>query len=507
MKYSKIIIKNTQNYNLGNILDPCSIHKDKKNNTIITIVDSNTINKLNKKKIKYDIIENDMEQFYKKRLLRGNKLLKNKKLYNKRGINLPTGSMGGYYTYSEINNQLDELYNLNTAIISVKQSIGKSLEGRDIWSIKVGHSVFSKDKPEVLYTGLHHAREPMSYMNLFYYIRWLIQNYNPDGNTEDEKMATHILHNRQLWFVPCINPDGLVYNESIAPNGGGLHRKNRRQICGSGTNSGVDLNRNYGYAWNCQGNYKGSSCDSNGSSGNTCDQTYRGTSAFSEQCTSAIRDFVIEHNFKTAFNYHSYSNLLIYPFGYSNNNSIDQTDLDIFIEYGTEMVSVNNYVLGSGPEILYAVNGEACDWMYGEHHIFAYTPEVGSFSDGFWPLQSRIIPLCEENLYANQYLAMVAGSKYDVSINITNNELVIEINNIGLGDANINIDLSSDNIQFENNNYVHIINARSSDTITIPIYIPVNGGIIDVSINCEDNITYSESIQIDSNYYFSESIT
>ena len=50
--------------------------------------------------------------------------------------------------------------------------------------------------------------------------------------------------------------------------------------------------------------------------------------------------------------------------------------------------------------------------MYGEHGIFAYTPEVGSGQDGFWPATNRIIPLYEENLYTNQYLALVAGSNY-----------------------------------------------------------------------------------------------
>ena len=77
------------------------------------------------------------------------------------------------------------------------------------------------------------------------------------------------------------------------------------------------------------------------------------------------------------------------------------------------MVQYNNYTLGTGPDLLYTVNGEACDWMYGEKHIFSYTPEIGENSDGFWPSTNRIVPLAEENLYPNQVLAVNAGSKYD----------------------------------------------------------------------------------------------
>ena len=45
------------------------------------------------------------------------------------------------------------------------------------------------------------------------------------------------------------------------------------------------------------------------------------------------------------------------------------------------MVQFNGYALGTGPDLLYPVNGEACDWMYGAEGIFAYTPEIGNFMD------------------------------------------------------------------------------------------------------------------------------
>jgi hypothetical protein len=90
-----------------------------------------------------------------------------------------------------------------------------------------------------------------------------------------------------------INPDGYVYNETIAPNGGGMHRKNRRDTgCGDGTQRGIDLNRNYGYEWGA---------DNSGSSPNPCSSTFRGDSAFSEPETQAVRDFILATNFQMCF--------------------------------------------------------------------------------------------------------------------------------------------------------------------------------------------------------------
>ena len=185
-----------------------------------------------------------------------------------------------------------------------------------------------------------------------------------------------------------------------------MQRKNTRETC-SGTPDGIDLNRNYSYMWGY---------DNEGSSGDGCNETYRGSSPFSEPETSAIRDFVESHDFPIAFNYHSYGNLLIYPFGYEYENQAPQDDVDIMIEYGEDMVQYNNYALGTGPDLLYTVNGEACDWMYGEHGIYAYTPEIGTWSDGFWPPSDRILPLAEENLHPNKFVAWAVGSKYKVNM-------------------------------------------------------------------------------------------
>ena len=351
------------------------------------------IPKLNNTQLSYEIIHDDLEAYYASRLDSD---------YESRDFEL--GSMGGYYTFAEIEEKLDKLFMDYPNLITEKISLGTSLEGRNIWMVKMSDNPNEdEDEAEMLYTGLHHAREPMSYMNLFYFMHWLAENYETDPE------ATALLNGRELYFIPAINPDGLVYNQEIAPNGGGMQRKNGRETCNH-TPDGVDLNRNYSFMW---------AFDDVGSSPDGCYETYRGTSPFSEPETQIVKEFIESHNFKIALNYHSYGNLFIRPYGFDPDLSPPEEDFEIFIEYGEAMTQYNNYLFGTGIETVgYTVNGEACDWMYGEHGIFAYTPEVGASSDGFWPATNRILPLAEENLFPNKFAAWAVGAKYDVEFSI-----------------------------------------------------------------------------------------
>ena len=108
-------------------------------------------------------------------------------------------------------------------IISEKVIIGQSLEGNDIWAFKVSDNPNeNEDEPELLLTGLIHAREPLSMMNIFYFVQLLAENYDSDPE------LNYLVNNREMWFIPVLNPDGYIYNESIEPSGGGMHRKNRK---------------------------------------------------------------------------------------------------------------------------------------------------------------------------------------------------------------------------------------------------------------------------------------
>ena len=174
-----------------------------------------------------------------------------------------------------------------------------------------------------------------------------------------------------------------------------MWRKNKRNN-GDGT-YGVDLNRNWGYMWGY---------DDIGSSPFTGDLTYRGPYAFSEPETQIGRDFCNEKNFKLSLNYHTYSNLCLYPWSYITQNTPDS---NIFITYAEMLTRDNGYTTGTPGAVLYNTNGDINDWLYGETslhpEVYTFTPEVGGENDGFWPQTSRIIPLAQENMLANLLLA------------------------------------------------------------------------------------------------------
>ena len=320
------------------------------------------------------------------------------------------GNMGGFFTYQEAIAKLDSLALLYPNIVSGKKAIGNFIthDGDSIYVLKISDNpTQDENEPEMLYSSIHHAREALSLSQTIYYMYYLCENYSTDNYVK------YLVDNLEMYFVPLVNPDGYKYNQQTNPAGGGMWRKNRRNN-GGGT-WGVDLNRNYGLGWGF---------NNTGSSPNSSSDTYRGTSGFSEPETQAMQYLCNSRTFKLALNYHTYSNLLIYPWGYLSKNCDDSL---IFREFGAELSKYNAYKYGTDLETVgYSTNGSSDDWMYGETiskpMIFAMTPEVGNSTDGFWPAVNRIIPLCEEanfmNLKSAEFLLKYATTE-DVTPRLT----------------------------------------------------------------------------------------
>lgn len=419
-------------------------HYDK-GKSITTVISDREFEILSNSTYNYQILINDWFEYYNNlpKLTESEKadfVQMSKEKHNVEGFGF--GSMGGFFTLNEIYARLDSMSMLYPNIITPKFQIGTSIENRPIYAVKISDNPnINESEPQVLIDALIHAREPAGMMAVMYYMYYLLENYGTDPE------VTYLVNNREIYFIPCMNPDGYEYNRTTNPNGGGQWRKNRRNNGGS---YGVDLNRNWGYMWGY---------NNTGSSGTPSSETYRGTAPFSEPENQAVRDFCLQKNFKTALNYHTYSNLLLYPWGYINQPSPDNA---LFVEYSNDMVAFNGYQNGQPPVILYDVNGATDDWMYGEQDakpkIISMTPEVGSSSDGFWPSQSRIFPLAMENLEPNLYITWVAGGYVSMvnpsfSQQYFNPGDVVQVNvpqikNKGLSDAfNTSLVLTSDNPQ------------------------------------------------------------
>ena len=306
--------------------------------------------------------------------------------------NFNLGTMGGYLKYNEMLAELDAMVQQYPNLITAKAPISSFVthENRPIYHVKISDNPnVNETEPKVLYTAIHHAREPMSLMETIFFMWYVLENY---GTNEE---ITYLVNETQLFFVPCINPDGYVYNETTNPNGGGMWRKNRRN--NGGGVYGVDLNRNYGYGWG-----------TTGTSTNTSNDTYCGTAPYSEPEVQAMRWLVQNHNFVTAFNAHTYARSILFPIGTTNAEFADHHDY--FQAHTDHMVEFNGYT-SMKSSALYPASGDSDDYMYKmdigvgvKDTIFVHTPEVGT---AFWQPSSEIIATCKEMVFPNLILAHI----------------------------------------------------------------------------------------------------
>ncbi len=317
-----------------------------------------------------EVVINDMEKFFKSRFD-------------------DSRTMGGYKTLSEINTALDVIVTDHPDIVSTKVDLGQTIEGRTMWAVKISDNPnIDEDETEVLFTSAIHAREVITPLILLNVMDSLTEKYPSDPYIQ------HLVNNREMWFILVVNPDGYYYNEVTNPGGSGMWRKNRRN---NGDGSwGVDLNRNYGYNWGY---------DNIGSSPDGFEETYRGSGPFSEPEIQNMRDFSLAHDFKIVVYYHSYSNLIVWPWGY---NRLPTSDENLYIGLGDSMSVLSHYT-PNHIQTLYPTNGGAYDWHYGEQTLkpksFGFVIEVGYYEDNFWPPTYRIQELVDENYLSTLFIA------------------------------------------------------------------------------------------------------
>lgn len=246
--------------------------------------------------------------------------------------------------------------------ITSRVSIGKSLEGRDIWAIKISDNPEDHEvsEPAILFNSMHHAREVMTPEVSLDIIETLLNGYQ--SHAEIKKW----IDSYQIWVIPMFNVDGS--NKMWGSNK--WWRKNTRG------GYGVDLNRNYPSGWN--------KC--NGSSGEKSSQTYRGPRPASEPETQAMMKFISKIRPVFNISYHSYSELVIYPLGCSPERTNNK---DVVEKIGKEIAKKLGYTPGTAWELLYSVDGGDIDWMYQQYQVIPYVIEINSRKEGFHPRFSK----------------------------------------------------------------------------------------------------------------------
>ncbi|MDE3720094.1 M14 family metallopeptidase [Nocardiopsis sp. N85] len=288
----------------------------------------------------------------------------------------------GYTTYPELLDIVDEV-TADHPDIAASTVIGTSHQGRDIVAIKISDNVGTdEDEPEVLFTHAQHAREHLTVEMAVYLLDLLTDGYGTD------QRITGLVDEREIWIVPNVNPDGSEYD--MAGTNWRNWRKNRQPNAGTSA-IGTDLNRNWDYRWGCCG----------GSSGNPSSITYRGPAPESAPEVRVIADFVRsrvvggEQQITAAIDFHTYSELILWPFGYTYNevtSGMTRAEYDTHVALGTHMADANGYTPQQASD-LYITDGSINDWLWGDQRIINFTYEMyprSAWGGGFYPPSSVI---------------------------------------------------------------------------------------------------------------------
>jgi Zinc carboxypeptidase/Immune inhibitor A-like, MAM domain/Secretion system C-terminal sorting domain len=318
--------------------------------------------------------------------------------YNRQNLDV-LDDMGGYATFDEIQSWLTNFCADHPVIVEGPTTIGYTLQGRELNVFKISDNPgIDEDEPEVFINAAIHAREVVTPLTIMTFATYLVNNYGSDARVTD------LVDNREIYMMAVANPDGYYHNQVIAPNGGGMQRKNMSAP------DGVDLNRNYDYKWGL---------NNQGSSGDPYSETYRGPSAGSELSTQAIKAFINNRNFEAVVNYHAYSDLIILPWGWTYQRP---ANYDTYLAFGNYMNQTLGYEVG-GPEIIYVVNGDAQDWQAAggddptsaDYPMWAFTFEVGTWQQGgFWPSYNLGVTLANEQIEPMMKFCEVAPNPYSL---------------------------------------------------------------------------------------------
>jgi len=313
----------------------------------------------------------------------------------------PWGNWGHYHNYTEIARALIYLNETYPNIINVF-SIGKSWQNRDIYCIRLTNESNTHPKPKLLFVGYHHAREPISAELALYFAVDAATNF---GTNET---ITRLLNYGEIYIVPALNVDGF---DAVKQNE--WQRKNVRPFDEDGDTlldedppedvnangyiedlihwdgsqwvfvrwegidndgdgllnedwiGGVDLNRNYGYQWNATC-YSGSPYP--------WAEDYRGAAPFSEPETQAMRDLALSNDFRYAISFHSGTESIGYPWGYTSDPPPDD---NIFRQVASNLSAlVGGAWYGQSALGMYTLSGSWDDWMYANRSTFALTCEI-----------------------------------------------------------------------------------------------------------------------------------
>ena len=263
-----------------------------------------------------------------------------------------TKNSPGYNTPDTVNQALEAIAT-SFPDIARTSVLGYSVEGRPIVALVLSDNVQTReaDEPSMRVLGAHHGDE-WSSMEVPLAVA---QRMAEDYTTREDIRAT--LDQYEVWFVPVVNPDGILeYSRRNANN--------------------VDLNRNYGLTW------------TNGLG--------RGPYPFSEPETAAMRALGFQRSFHHSISMHSGATNLGWVWNHTLERSLDEAFLEDVSERYQDINTTRNFWITNGAD-WYMVTGDTNDWSYGARGGQDYTLELTSRKA---PAANSIETYVEEHLEA-----------------------------------------------------------------------------------------------------------
>nr|XP_023400394.1 carboxypeptidase A4 [Loxodonta africana] len=284
---------------------------------------------------------------------------------------------GAYHSLSAIYREMASMAADFPDFVS-RLKIGHSFENRPLYVLKFSTGAGERRPAIWLNAGIH-SREWISQATGIWTARKIVSDYKKDT------AVTSILEKMDIFLLPVANPDGYVYTQTKNR----FWRKTRSRNPGSNC-IGADPNRN----WNA-------SFAGEGSSDNPCSEVYHGPHANSEVEVKSVVNFIQEHgNFKCFIDLHSYSQLLMYPYGYTVSKAPDAEELDEVARRAAKALaslSGTQYQVGPICTTVYPASGSSTDWAYdnGIKYAFAFElRDTGRY--GFLLPANQIISTAEE---------------------------------------------------------------------------------------------------------------
>uniref|UniRef100_UPI0037E8EFB1 carboxypeptidase A4 n=1 Tax=Semicossyphus pulcher TaxID=241346 RepID=UPI0037E8EFB1 len=293
-------------------------------------------------------------------------------------------NFGAYHRLETIYSWMDTLVAQHPNLVS-KQEIGKSYENRPMYVLKF--STGGNKRPAIwIDTGIH-SREWVSQATGVWTANKIASDYGTDSS------LTSLLNTMDIYMLLLANPDGYAYTHSNDR----MWRKTRARNSGSSCR-GVDPNRNWDAGFGGPG-----------ASRNPCSDSYHGPSAHSEIEVKNVVNLIKSHgNFKSFISVHAYSQLLMYPYGYSCGSVPHQSELDSVGRAAVQKLTSlygTRYKVGSICNIIYQASGGSIDWSYNLGIKYSYAFELRDTGRyGFILPANQIIPTATETWLALKHI-------------------------------------------------------------------------------------------------------